>query len=74
MRDRRQWFVPFDGPYTALWWAPLGHIPPVVEARERLDHLRVHGPTPFAFSFKVPYPAPDGVPAARSSAQPVECA
>ena len=74
MRDRRQWFVPFDGPYTALWWAPLGHIPPVEEARERLDHLRAHGPTPFAFSFKVPYPAPDGVPAARSSAQPVECA
>src|SRR5689334_3241316 len=58
MQRRRQWFARFDGPYMALWWVPRDHIPGVVEARERLDHLRAHGPTPFAFTFARPFPAP----------------
>ena len=58
MARRRQWFARFDGSYTALWWVAAGHIPGVEEARERLDHLRAHGPTPFAFSFKQAFPAP----------------
>src|SRR5215813_12554389 len=37
MRRRRQWFEKFDGAYTALWWVEAGHIPKVVEAKERLD-------------------------------------
>jgi heme-degrading monooxygenase HmoA len=58
MRRRREWFARFDGPYMALWWVPAGHLPDVAEARERLNHLRAHGPTPFAFSFQQPFPAP----------------
>jgi heme-degrading monooxygenase HmoA len=58
MRRRREWFSRFDGPYMALWWAPAGHIPSVEEARDRLDHLRDHGPTPFAFTFRQAFPAP----------------
>ncbi len=72
MQHRRQWFARSDGPYMALWWTPRGHIPTVEEAKERLDHLRTHGPTPFAFAFKTPFPAPDGSSAPR--AQLVECA
>src|SRR5258708_487401 len=52
MQQRRQWFERFDGPYTALWWVPAGHIPSVEEAKERLDYLRTHGESPYAFSFK----------------------
>jgi hypothetical protein len=58
MRRRREWFARFDGPYLALWWVPAGHLPDVAEARERLNHLRAHGATPFAFSFQQPFPAP----------------
>jgi hypothetical protein len=59
MAQRRRWFQRFDGPYSALWWVPQGHIPTVEEAKERLEHLRVHGDTPFAFSLKKAFPAPD---------------
>ena len=59
MKQRRRWFQRFDGPYVALWWVPQGHIPTVEEAKERLEHLRTHGETPYAFSFKKPFPAPD---------------
>ncbi len=72
MQRRRQWFARSDGPYMALWWTPRGYRPGVEEAKERLDHLRAHGPMPFAFAFKTPFPAPDGSSAPRS--QLVECA
>jgi hypothetical protein len=60
LRNREQWFEPIDGPILALWWIPAGHIPTVLEARERLQHLEEHGPTPQAFTFRTPFPAPDG--------------
>jgi len=59
MKQRRSWFQKFDGPYMALWWVPEGHIPTVKEAKERLEHLRTHGVTSYAFTFKQPFPAPD---------------
>ncbi len=52
MRDRRRWFEKFDGPYYAMWWIPAGHLPDPQEAKERLEHLRKHGDSPYAFSFK----------------------
>jgi hypothetical protein len=55
MRGRNQWFEKFDGPYMALWLIEAGHIPTVEEAKERLDHLRKHGESEFAFSFKRVY-------------------
>jgi hypothetical protein len=61
MKQRRQWFRRFDGPYMVLWWVPQDHIPTVEEARERLEHLRTHGETPHAFTFKKPFPAPDEI-------------
>jgi hypothetical protein len=72
MRRRREWFVPFDGPYLALWWIPAGTLPTVAEAGERLDLLRRHGPSPEAFTLREPYPAPDGRPdfLSRTSSQP----
>ena len=58
MRRRREWFEQFDGAYVALWWVEAGHIPTVGEAKERLMHLGVHGPTAEVFTFKQPFAPP----------------
>jgi hypothetical protein len=60
LRDRKQWFEPIKGPILVLWWIPAGHIPTVGEAQERLRHLENHGPSPHAFTFRTPFPSPDG--------------
>ena len=57
LRRRREWFTQADT-VTALWWVPAGHIPTVAEAEERIRHLRKHGPTAYAFTFRTPFPAP----------------
>ena len=56
MRRRREWFerIAF---HMALWWVPAGHSPSLPEAKERLAHLREHGPTPHAFTFKARFAA-----------------
>jgi hypothetical protein len=59
MKQRRSWFQRFEGPYMALWWVAAGHIPSIEEGKERLEHLRTHGATAYAFSFKTPFSAPD---------------
>jgi len=58
LRRRREWFERATEIITALWWVPDGHIPPVEEGIERLDHLRAHGPTPQAFTFRERFAAP----------------
>jgi Domain of unknown function (DUF3291) len=56
-RQRQDWFDRFAGAYAALWWVPKGHLPGIDEAKKRLAHLDAHGPSPFAFTFKQPFPA-----------------
>jgi len=58
MRQRRGWFVPMTQAYQCLWWVPVGHAPTPAEAEQRLTHLREHGPTDYAFTFRTPFPAP----------------
>lgn len=60
LRDRKRWFQKFDGPYYAMWWIPAGHIPTTDEGKERLEHLRKHGETQHAFSFKKEFRPPLG--------------
>ncbi len=52
---RREWFQHMLEPYLVLWWVPAGHIPSVAEAKQRLQLLRAHGPTPRAFTFRQPF-------------------
>ena len=60
LRDRKQWFEPIEGPILVLWWIPSGHVPTVAEALDRLEHLKQHGPSPDAFTFRTPFRPPDG--------------
>ncbi|TMB98903.1 MAG: DUF3291 domain-containing protein [Chloroflexi bacterium] len=64
-RRRREWFEAPREAHLVLWWVPAGHLPSLQEAEERLDHLRAHGPTPQAFTFKQRFPPP---PLRRSTA------
>lgn len=57
MRRRKEWFLKLKEAYMVLWWVPIGHIPSLEEAELRLEHLRVHGPTSQAFTFKKFYAA-----------------
>ncbi|MBI1198849.1 MAG: DUF3291 domain-containing protein [Phenylobacterium sp.] len=70
MRRRREWFEHTDT-YMCLWWVPAGHRPTVEEGMAKLALFEQLGPTAEAFSFKVPFSAPDG-----QSAAPIldECA
>jgi hypothetical protein len=60
-RRRKEWFHKMDVPMVVLWWVPEGHQPTVEEARERIEHLRAHGPTPLAFTFKQQYTAEEAL-------------
>jgi hypothetical protein len=57
LRQRRSFFVVMDTPSLVLWWVDAGHEPTLDEARERLDHLEVHGPTPHAFTLRQTFAA-----------------
>jgi hypothetical protein len=57
-KQRWSFFSHMKEAATAMWWVPAGHVPDVAEARERLDHLRTHGPSAFAFPFGAPFPPP----------------
>lgn len=58
LRARRSWFERLSEAHLVLWWVPAGHIPSIEEALERLERLRRDGPTPAAFTFRLPF-APD---------------
>jgi hypothetical protein len=59
MARRREWFEKPVEAFVVLWWVPAGHLPTTQEALARLEHLRSHGPSLHAFSFKQRYPRPD---------------
>jgi hypothetical protein len=58
MRQRRQWFARMREAYTVLWWVPAGVRPTVADAEQRLESLRAHGPTPYAFTVRRAFPPP----------------
>jgi Domain of unknown function (DUF3291) len=67
MRRRREFFVKLEQAFTVLWWVRAGHRPTLVEAEQRLLALRANGSTPYAFTFREPFPAPDSEDAVAAS-------
>jgi hypothetical protein len=41
-----------------MWWIPAGQLPGIEEGKERLEYLREHGDSEYAFSFKKVFPMP----------------
>jgi len=62
LRRRRDWFEPMSEAFLALWWVPAGTVPTPEEAVDRVEHVRAHGASPEAFTFRQAFPAP-GSPA-----------
>jgi hypothetical protein len=57
MKRRAEWFRKVEV-YMCLWWVPVGHLPGFSEARSRLEHLRLNGPTVESFNFARSFPPP----------------
>lgn len=47
---RAEWFEHTETPLV-LWQVAAGHKPAMAEAVERLDHLKAHGPSDYAFGW-----------------------
>jgi hypothetical protein len=45
------WFEKLSQPHFVMWPVPAGHIPDLAEAKARLDHLRTHGDSDYAFGW-----------------------
>ncbi|MFG2577554.1 DUF3291 domain-containing protein [Streptomyces sp. NPDC048481] len=67
MRRRREWFERHVEAHLVLWWVPVGHLPTVDEALERLADLRAHGPSPRAFTFSSPHTAAEAAEHVRTA-------
>lgn len=52
MKRKNEWFSKIKEMHMVLWYIPVNHIPTAQEAKQRLDYIRTHGETPYAFSFK----------------------
>lgn len=52
VKRRKEWFEKMQEVYMALWYVSATHIPTPQEAIERLNYLKLHGETPYAFSYK----------------------
>ena len=73
MKRRREWFEKMAEAYVVLWWIPRAHRPTVDEALMKLAHLRKHGPSAEAFTFRTAVPQPDAAPAAEPFVSGDEC-
>jgi hypothetical protein len=66
LRRRGEWFHRVEEATLALWWVPIGHRPTTDEAEDRVRHLRAHGSSPYAFTFRHAF----GMPSDTGSPEP----
>jgi hypothetical protein len=74
LRRRKEWFEAMGEAYQVLWWVPAGQLPTVADAEQRLAHLRTHGPTGHAFTFRAPFPVPAAAAPAGTAPNPAPTA
>ena len=56
MSRRKEWFDRMTEAYTVLWWIPDDRYPTLEESAEKLELLKLKGPTEGAFTIKQHYP------------------
>lgn len=62
MRRKSEWFEPLEHANYVLWWWSDAEMPDTEQALLRLSHLRRHGETAYAFSFKKTFEAQHAEP------------
>ena len=50
-RRREDWFEPLETPLV-MWWVLAGARPTIEEGLARLEHLKEHGPSDYAFAWE----------------------
>jgi len=58
MAMRKNWFEKMDH-YQCLWYVDKDTPPTVADAKYRLNHLQVNGPSPVAFTFRKTFSVDD---------------
>lgn len=58
MRRKGEWFHRMPRAHMVLWWMPEGQMPTAAQARNKLEHLQLNGPTQQAFTFRQAFSAP----------------
>ena len=53
-----EWSTHLREASTEPWWVPAGVRPAVADADQRLESLRRHGPTRYAFGVRSAFPPP----------------
>ncbi len=51
LKRTREWFEAVDGPQLVIWSVKPDAEPDFFEAKKRLDHLRHHGPSEYAYGW-----------------------
>lgn len=51
-KRKKEWFHKMEDMHMAMWYIEDHVYPSVLDARERLNYIRKHGETPYAFTFK----------------------
>jgi len=62
LKRKREWFTAVEPPFAVCWWRPgLKNPPTLAEAFEKCEHLKNHGPSAHAFTFKTAndFPMPE---------------
>ncbi len=52
LKRKKEWFHHMKNMHMAFWYVENGHHPTPLEAKLRLEYIRKHGETPYAFTFK----------------------
>ena len=60
-KRRKEWFEKMPEMHMVLWYVPKGSIPSIADAQERLTHLRLHGESPYAFTFRKKFTAAEAI-------------
>ena len=55
MKQRREWFYHVAEATTVLWWIDEGDFPSIEDAESKIQYLRLHGPTPEAFTLNITF-------------------
>jgi Domain of unknown function (DUF3291) len=58
LKRRKEWFQTYGKAHTAMWWIPVGKLPTLLEAIDKLDYLQKNGPTEQVFDLRNKFTAP----------------